>query len=96
VYALACIEVWRKRAEELTLTYFYLDDAQEVARPAGDPDETRGRVLKVLEGMAAADFAPTPGPQCRWCDFLAFCDPGAAYVASAGDVTVSRRDEPAP
>jgi RecB family exonuclease len=34
VYALACMSVWRKRREDLTLTYFYLSSGQEVSHPA--------------------------------------------------------------
>jgi DNA helicase-2/ATP-dependent DNA helicase PcrA len=80
LYALACMEVWRKQPEELTLTYLYLGSDAEVRRPAGNPEETRGRVLEALTAMAAGEFEPTPGPQCRWCDFLPFCAPGRRYV----------------
>ena len=80
VYALACTEVWHKRAEDLTLTYFYLASGEEVSRTAGDPEETRRRVAAALQGISEGSFAPTPGEQCRWCDFLSFCDAGKAFV----------------
>jgi DNA helicase-2/ATP-dependent DNA helicase PcrA len=80
IYALACTDVWRKAAEDLSLTYFYLASGEEVTRPAGDPRETRGRVRRALEGVAARQFTATPGPFCRWCDFLSFCDPGRAFL----------------
>jgi ATP-dependent DNA helicase UvrD/PcrA len=80
VYALACMEVWKKRPDELTVTYFYLGSGNEVTRPASDLDATRDRVLRSLTAMAEGKFEPTPGPQCRWCDFLSFCDAGRAYV----------------
>ncbi len=82
LYGLACTEVWGKRAEDLTLTYFYLADGGEVSRPAGDPDETRKRVAEALRRIAGAQFDPTPGEQCRWCDFLSFCQAGQAFVES--------------
>ena len=82
VYALACTEIWRKRPEDLTLTYLYLASGQEDGRPAGDPAETRARVIQALEGVAARRFEPTPGEHCRWCDFLPFCDAGRAYMAA--------------
>jgi DNA helicase-2/ATP-dependent DNA helicase PcrA len=82
LYALACTEVWGKRPEDLTLTYFYLASGQEVKRPAGDPSSTRGRVRTSLEAIAARRFDPTPGSQCRWCDFLSFCEAGRAYEAA--------------
>jgi ATP-dependent DNA helicase UvrD/PcrA len=84
VYALACMEVWRKRADELTVTYFYLGSGNEVTRPASDLDATRDRVLGSLTAMAEGKFEPTPGPQCHWCDFLSFCDAGRAHMARLG------------
>jgi DNA helicase-2/ATP-dependent DNA helicase PcrA len=81
VYALACTEVWGKRPEQVKLTYLYLASGEEVSYPAGDPAETRARLLRSFAGMAKGQFEPTPGPHCRWCDFLAFCDAGQAHMA---------------
>ena len=83
LYALACVEVWRKRPEELTLTYFYLQGAQEISHPAGDVEATRGRAIEALRGIAGGRFDPTPGEYCRWCDFLSFCEDGQKEVGSA-------------
>jgi ATP-dependent DNA helicase UvrD/PcrA len=80
LYALACMDVWGKRPEDLRLTYFYLASGEETSRPAGDPAETRARVAEALRGIASREFTPTPSERCRWCDFLPFCDPGRAYV----------------
>ena len=52
-----------------------------VSRPAGDPAQTRARVVEALRGIAAREFAPRPGEQCGWCDFLSFCDAGRAFTA---------------
>jgi ATP-dependent DNA helicase UvrD/PcrA len=84
LYALACSEVWRKRPDELTLTYFYLAERKEVVRAAGPADETRRQVVSALQRIAAGEFEPAPGPQCRWCDFRAFCPPGKAFVERTG------------
>jgi DNA helicase-2/ATP-dependent DNA helicase PcrA len=81
LYALACTDVWGKAAQDLALTYFYLASAEEVTRPAEDIEATRARVAKALAGIAGAEFDPTPGAHCRWCDFLSFCDAGRDYVA---------------
>ncbi|HSL67934.1 MAG TPA: PD-(D/E)XK nuclease family protein, partial [Actinomycetota bacterium] len=83
LYALACTDVWGKKAEDLTLTYFYLATGEEVSRLAGDLARTRERALEAVEGVAAREFQPIPGEQCRWCDFLSFCDAGRAYVEDA-------------
>ncbi len=82
LYALACVDVWGKQPEDLTLTYFYLSAGQEVTRPAGDPAATRERVLAALRGIAKGAFEPIPGKYCRWCDFLPFCDAGRKFMAA--------------
>jgi DNA helicase-2/ATP-dependent DNA helicase PcrA len=84
LYALACTDVWRKRPEELTLTYFYLATGEEVSRPAGNPEETRARAVSALRGIASGAFEPVPSAQCRWCDFLSFCEAGKDYLADLG------------
>ncbi|MEP7033750.1 MAG: ATP-dependent DNA helicase [Actinomycetota bacterium] len=81
LYALACLDVWHKRPDELTLTYLYLASEDEVSYPVDDPDEIRARVGAWLKGVAAGEFEPTPGPQCRWCDFSPFCDAGKQYLS---------------
>lgn len=82
LYALACTEVFRKRPQELTLTYFYLGTGHEASRPAGDARATRARVARALRGIAGRAFEPAPGGYCRWCDFLPFCPEGRAFVAA--------------
>jgi DNA helicase II / ATP-dependent DNA helicase PcrA len=81
VYALACVEIWKKRPEDLMLTYFYLSEGKEVSRRADDLAGARDRIRRTLQGIVEGRFEPTPGEQCRWCDFLSFCDAGRAYVA---------------
>jgi DNA helicase-2/ATP-dependent DNA helicase PcrA len=83
VYALACMQVWRKRREDLTLTYFYLSSGEEVRYEAGAAEEIRVRVASWLQGIAAGSFDPSPADQCRWCDFLSFCDAGKAFMQNA-------------
>lgn len=85
LYALACIDVWGKRAEDLTLTYLYLASGEEASRPAGDPNEVRQRVGAWLRAIAGGSFEPTPGPGCTWCDFLPFCDEGRAFANAGSD-----------
>ncbi len=84
LYALACVDVWGKRPEDLRLTYLYLATGEEVSRPAGDPAETRARAAEALRAIGAARFDPTPNPACRHCDFLPFCPEGGRYVGSGG------------
>jgi DNA helicase-2/ATP-dependent DNA helicase PcrA len=81
LYGLACVEVWRKRPEDVTLTYFYLGRGEVSSRPMGDPDEVRDRLAESLARIAEGAFDPAPGRACRFCDFRSFCDAGKAWLA---------------
>jgi len=85
LYALACVDVWRKKEDELTLTYLYLSTGEEVSHAVDDGGAVRARVRAWLRGIGDGRFDPTPGPHCRWCDFLPFCDAGLAYTGGVGD-----------
>jgi len=82
VYALACQELWGKTPDDLTLTYAYLGAGEETTRPASPAAEVRDRIARTLRALAT-DFTPTPGQQCRSCDFLLTCDAGRAWMAAA-------------
>jgi len=85
LYGLACVEIWGREPEDLTLTYLYLADGEEDSHPMGDPDEVRARVTASLRAIDGAVFDPTPGRWCRHCDFLSFCDAGRAWTASQSE-----------
>ena len=54
-----------------------------------DPDVVKSRVVEALRSIDAGSFDPTPGPQCTYCDFRAFCSEGKAWLAAnAADATV--------
>lgn len=80
VYALACIDVWHKRPDDLQLTYFYLSGAQEHSYAVDDAESVRERVAGWLRSIAENAFEPTPGEHCRWCDFRPFCDAGRDWI----------------
>ena len=80
LYGLACMEIWGKRAEDLTLTYVYLKSSDEVSHPMDEPTSVRTRVVDALGAIGAGRFDPTPGPRCRFCDFRPFCDAGRAWL----------------
>jgi CRISPR/Cas system-associated exonuclease Cas4 (RecB family) len=83
LYGLACIDIWHKRPEELTLTYLYLASDEEVSHPMGEPEEVRAQVARVLKAISVGEFEPTPGPWCTHCDFRAFCDAGSEWLSRA-------------
>ena len=60
LYGLACVEIWHKAPEDLTLTYYYLARDEAVSQPMGDPDAVRERVADVAcrrsaRGVVRAD-----------------------------------------
>jgi DNA helicase-2/ATP-dependent DNA helicase PcrA len=83
VYALACLDVWHKRPEDLALTYLYLASGTESTHHVHDEDAVRERLAAWLSGIGEGRFDPTPGPQCRWCDFLPFCEAGRLHESGA-------------
>jgi DNA helicase-2/ATP-dependent DNA helicase PcrA len=86
VYALACIDVWHKRPDDLRLTYFYLSAGEERSYEVDDAESVRARVAGWLRSITANEFEPTPGEHCRWCDFRPFCEAGTAWFeANATD-----------
>jgi DNA helicase-2/ATP-dependent DNA helicase PcrA len=82
VYGLACVEIWGKRPEDLSLTYCYLDRGEIASVPMGDPAEIRARLAGQISEIDAGAFEPTPGPACGYCDFRRFCEPGTAWLAN--------------
>jgi DNA helicase II / ATP-dependent DNA helicase PcrA len=84
LYGLACVEVWGKRPDDLTLTYLYLGAGEERSHPMGDPADVRARVGASLRSIGAGNFEPVAGAWCHHCDFLSFCDAGRAWVTAEG------------
>jgi PD-(D/E)XK nuclease superfamily len=83
LYALAAVDAWGRRPEEVRTTEWYLAagdghsrdfDAHEIGR-------VRRRVASVIEGVAAGRFAPAPGSYCGRCAFLPLCRTGQSAVS---------------
>jgi hypothetical protein len=89
LYGLACVEIFGKRPEDLTLTYVYLATGEEVSHPMGAPEVVRERIATSLRSIDAGAFDPTPGAQCTYCDFRAFCVEGKAWLAARDDERVA-------
>jgi len=84
LYGLACVEIWGKRPEDLTLSYCYLARDEVVRVPMDDPAKVRARIEGQIAQIESAMFEPTPGAWCRYCDFARFCDAGTAWLAANG------------
>jgi RecB family exonuclease len=85
LYGLACVEIWGKRSEDVTLTYLYLASGDEVSHPMEQPDAVKARVTEALRSIDAGAFHATPGPHCTYCDFRAFCPDGRSWLAERRD-----------
>jgi DNA helicase-2/ATP-dependent DNA helicase PcrA len=84
LYGLACVRIWHRRPEDLSLTYAYLARDEIVSVPMGDPDEVTARIQRQIDRIDAGAFDPTPGTWCGYCDFARFCDAGGAWLAAEG------------
>ena len=82
LYGLACVEIWGKRPQDVTLSYCYLAKEEIVTQPMGDPAEVRRRVEASLASIADGAFDPIPGAWCTHCDFRGFCDAGKGWLAA--------------
>jgi DNA helicase-2/ATP-dependent DNA helicase PcrA len=85
LYGLACVEIWGKRPEDVTLTYLYLASGEEVSHSMEEPDAVKARVTEALRSIDAGAFNATPGPYCTYCDFRAFCPEGKSWLAERRD-----------
>jgi DNA helicase-2/ATP-dependent DNA helicase PcrA len=88
VYGLACVDIWHKRPEDVTLTYLYLASGEEVSHTMGDPETIRAGVTTALSSIAAGEYEPSPGPACAHCDFRSFCDAGTAWLAEHAEARI--------
>ena len=69
------------------LTYLYLATDEERSHGVDDVEAGSGRASRSgSRGSRRRRSRRRRDPQCRWCDFLAFCDAGKAWVAANADV----------
>ena len=87
LYALAAVDTWGVRAEDLRTSYCYLRAGGPAEVHSSDWDE--GRIAAVrrelgarLAAIAGGRYPTTPGAWCRRCDFVDACPTGRAAIAS--------------
>ncbi len=84
-YAVAATEIGLVPADApLSVTFAYLGGgvAAEMTLES-DPDfvdQSRRELTRISEAILSGEFQPTPGDQCRSCDFLRFCDAGIQHL----------------
>lgn len=60
------------------LSLYFIDDTVKMSTSRNEKqmEKCREEVLELVEKMKAADFAPTPGFACKFCDFKLICPVG--------------------
>ncbi len=73
IYAIAAKELWKLQPERLS--FYNLQTNEEIAATRSEEqlEETRVRILKAANNIAAGNFDPTPGFHCRTCLFRSVC-----------------------
>jgi DNA helicase II / ATP-dependent DNA helicase PcrA len=74
LYQLFLEEYLQKKVGKLT--YYYLESGEKLSFTAEDKDKDKlkEQILKEMQAIKKRNFAPTPTPMCRFCDFRDICE----------------------
>ena len=74
IYQIAAEEVFKLKVSELG--YYYLNEGKIISFLGNDKEkaEQKEKILSEIEKINKSDFAPTPGWQCKFCDFKNICE----------------------
>ncbi len=75
IYQLAAEQVMNKKLKQLT--YYYLDNGQQVSFLGTDieKNDLQVKIVETIEKIKNSNFAPTPNPFiCKFCDFRDICE----------------------
>jgi len=70
IYAIACVELYKKMPVEFIYDLTFLDMEQE-GGTKGFIDRGTKKINSTLANIEQGDFTPNPSPLCYWCDFSA-------------------------
>ena len=73
----------RPTSMEVTFAYLGAGEVEEVTHAVTDEwiENARHHLESLVPKMTGETFAPVPGVGCTHCDFVAFCDAGATFLA---------------
>ncbi|PIU01469.1 hypothetical protein COT68_03045, partial [bacterium (Candidatus Torokbacteria) CG09_land_8_20_14_0_10_42_11] len=80
LYQLALQELGAKDFSPLlvpkNLSFYYFENNQAVSFLGKDKDleKLKSRIAEIISRIKSADFTPTPGFQCKYCDFKEICE----------------------
>jgi len=74
IYQIAAEEVFKLKVSELS--YYYLNEGKMISFLGSDKDKEKQKekILSEIEKIKSSDFSPTPGWQCKFCDFKDICE----------------------
>ena len=74
IYQIAAEEVFKLKVSELG--YYYLNEGKIISFLGSDKDKEKQKekILSEIEKIKSSDFSPTPGWQCKFCDFKDICE----------------------
>ncbi len=57
------------------LTYYYLEEGKKISFSGrgNEEEKIKGKITSIIKDIKHSDFSPTPGWQCRFCDFREIC-----------------------
>ncbi|MBI2634714.1 ATP-dependent helicase [Candidatus Peregrinibacteria bacterium] len=73
IYALACRDVLKIKADKLSL--YFIEDNEKVSTTRTDKqlDQVESEVLSIIQEMERSKFEPKPGHYCQFCNFRIIC-----------------------
>ncbi|HCC83772.1 TPA: hypothetical protein DEP96_02900 [Candidatus Uhrbacteria bacterium] len=76
LYAMAVAQCFPDAPANIKLTYYYLEDNSTVRFEATEKDKAKliDDITEFMSAIKVSDFAPTPGHDCKFCDFKDICD----------------------
>jgi RecB family exonuclease len=74
IYQIAAEEIFGLKPRKLT--YYYLEKNKRNSFLGKESDKLlqKQKIIKKIEEMEKSGFNPTPGRECRWCDYNGICE----------------------
>lgn len=73
LYKIALENQTNKKVSKLAYYYFQSGQKMEFETKPSEEDKLLAEAKETIESVKKMDFHPTPGENCRWCDFRTIC-----------------------
>ncbi|MCX7955744.1 MAG: PD-(D/E)XK nuclease family protein [Patescibacteria group bacterium] len=76
IYALALKNIYKKKFNDLILSYLYLETQEKISfqKKEEDVEIVKKEIKEKIEKINTKDFAPNPGIHCDFCPFKIICE----------------------